>query len=198
MEFLQSLDRGLFLLINGWHSSFFDPIMFWLSDRLIWIPMYLLIAFLLIRQYKMRGVLMLVFVGTVIMLCDQTASGVLKETVHRLRPSHDPSLVGMIRLSKAGPGGMYGFASSHAANVFGLTTLLYFVLDQRFKILKYWLFIWAVLVSYSRIYNGVHYPGDVIVGAIIGAAYGYLLAKAYFKLDEYLLKRKAASSKAKP
>jgi undecaprenyl-diphosphatase len=195
MEFLQSLDKDLFLLINGWHSSLCDPIMYWLSDRLVWVPMYVLIAFLMIRQYKLRGVLMLVFVGMVITLCDQTASAVLKDTVQRLRPSHEPSLVGMIRLSKAGPGGMYGFVSSHAANVFGLATFLYVVLDQKYRILKYWLFIWAALVSYSRIYNGVHYPGDIIVGGIIGAAYGWLFAKAYFRLDEYLIKRKTATIK---
>lgn len=198
MEFLQSLDKDLFLLINGWHSSFFDPIMYWLSHRLIWIPMYLLIAFLMIRRYRMRGVLMLAFVGVLIALCDQTASAVLKDTVQRLRPSHEPSLEGLVHLSKAGPGGMYGFVSSHAANVFGLATFLYFVLDQKFRILKYWLFIWAALVSYSRIYNGVHYPGDVIVASLIGAAYAWLFAKAFFKLDDYLLKRKAASIKPKP
>lgn len=193
MEFLQSLDKELFLLINGCHSSFFDPIMYWLSDKMIWAPMYALIAFLMIRRYKMRGILMLVFIGMVITLCDQTASGILKDTVQRLRPSHEPSLVGLIRLSKAGPGGMYGFVSSHAANVFGLATFLYIVIDQQFKVLKYWLFIWAALVSYSRIYNGVHYPGDVFVGGLIGVAYGWLFAKAYFKLDEYLIKRKAVS-----
>lgn len=198
MEFLQSLDKDLFLLINGWHNSFFDPIMYWFSHKLIWVPMYLLIAFLMIRRYKMRGVLMLVFIGMVITLCDQTASGILKDAVQRLRPSHEPSLEGLVHLSKAGPGGKYGFVSSHAANVFGLATFLYFVLDQKFRVLKYWLFTWAVMVSYSRIYNGVHYPGDVIVASFIGAAYGWLFAKAYFKLDEYLSKRKTTPTTPAP
>lgn len=189
MEYLNQLDTQLFLLINGGHNAFFDPIMYWLSDKLIWIPMYLLIVFLMVRRYKMRGVLMLLFVGLVITLCDQTASGLLKNTVQRLRPSHEPALDGLIHLSKAGPGGLYGFASSHAANVFGLATFLYFVLDDKFKILKYWLFIWAFLVAYSRIYNGVHYPGDVVVGSFIGVSYGYLMAKAYFKANDYLEKK---------
>jgi len=160
MEYLNQLDTQLFMLINGSHNAFFDPIMFWLSDKLFWIPMYLLIVFLMVRRYKMRGVLMLLFVGLTIALCDQTASGLLKNTVQRLRPSHEPSLAGLIYLSKAGPGGLYGFASSHAANVFGLATFLYFVLDSKFRYLKYWLFFWASLVAYSRIYNGVHYPGN--------------------------------------
>jgi len=107
-----------------------------------------------------------------------------------LRPSHDPALAGLVHLSKAGPGGLYGFASSHAANVFGLATFIWFVFDEKFKLLKYWLFFWAILVSYSRIYNGVHYPGDVLAGSFIGMAYGYLMAKAYFKTNLYLLNRK--------
>ena len=190
MEYIQSWDTDLFMLINGFHNSFLDPVMYWLSDKLIWIPMYLLIIYMLIKEYKTRGLWMLVFVGLVVTMCDQTASGILKEAVQRLRPSHEPALAGIIHLSKAGPGGLYGFVSSHAANVFGLATFLNIVLSEKFKILKYWLFVWAFLVSYSRIYNGVHYPGDVAVAGIIGAAYGWLFAKAYFKLDEYLLKRK--------
>lgn len=124
----------------------------------------------------MKGVIMLLFVGLVIALCDQTASHLIKNAVQRLRPSHDPALTGLVHLSKAGPGGLYGFVSSHAANSFGMATFFYFVLDSKFKYLKYWLFIWAVLVSYSRIYNGVHYPGDVIVAAIIGAFFGWCFA----------------------
>lgn len=189
MEILNSLDTQFFLFLNGLHNSFFDPIMYWLSHKLIWTPMYLLIIFLIIRQYKMRGLLMLLFIGLVIGLCDQTASGLLKNLVQRLRPSHEPALAGLVHLSKAGSGGLYGFVSSHAANVFGLATFLYFVLNKQFKPLKYWLFIWAFLVSYSRIYNGVHYPGDVIAGGIIGAGIGYLIAKAYFAADTYLSKK---------
>lgn len=189
MEYLESIDKELFLFLNGMHNSFFDPIMYWLSNILIWVPMYLLIVFLMIRNYKMHGVWMLLCLGIAIALCDQTTSHLLKNLVQRLRPSHEPALVGLIYLSKAGPGGLYGFVSSHAANAFGLATFLFFVLGKQFKLLKYWLLLWAALVSYSRIYNGVHYPADVLFGGLIGCAYGYLMAKAYFALDAYLLKR---------
>jgi len=179
MEYLNSLDTQLFLFLNGQHNAFFDPIMYWLSDRLFWVPMYLLIAFLILKHYKMQGVVILLFVGVVIALCDQTASHLIKNLVLRLRPSHEPTLEGLIHLSKAGPGGMYGFVWSHAANAFGLATFLYVMLDNWFKWLKYWLFVWAVLVSYSRIYNGVHYPGDVIVAAGIGIFIGWAVSKLY-------------------
>lgn len=186
IEYLKSIDTELFLFLNGNHNAFFDSIMYWLSDKLIWIPMYLLIIFLIIRRYKMQGVIMVLFIILTIAFCDQTASGLLKNTVQRLRPSHDPALMNLVHLSKAGPGGLYGYASSHAANVFGLATFLFFALDEKFRYLKYWLFIWAALVAYSRIYNGVHYPGDVITGIVIGIGYGYLLAKACQSLTRYI------------
>jgi len=188
MEFLQSIDKELFLFINGMHNAFFDPIMYWLSNTLFWVPMYLMIVFLIFRYYKMRGLLMLLCVGIAIALCDQTASHLLKNLVQRLRPSQEPALAGLVHLSKAGPGGLFGFVSSHAANACGLASFISLVFDNRFKLLKNWLIVWVVLVSYSRIYNGVHYPGDVIVGGLIGCAYGYLMAKAYFALDAYLLR----------
>jgi undecaprenyl-diphosphatase len=179
MEYINTLDTQAFLFINGEHNAFFDFVMYWFSDKLIWVPMYLLIAFVIVKQYKWRGVVMLVFVGIVIALCDQTASHLIKNAVQRLRPSHEPALAGMVHLSKAGAGGMYGFVSSHAANAFGFVTFLYCVLDDRFRGLKYFLFIWAAFVSYSRIYNGVHYPGDVIVAACIGAFIGWGMSKLY-------------------
>ena len=183
LEYLNSTDTQLFLFLNGMHNIFFDPIMYWFSDKLIWVPMYLLIAFFIVKHYKIEGVVMLLFVGVVIALCDQTASTLIKNAVLRFRPSHEPTLAGLVHLSKAGAGGMYGFVSSHAANAFGLATFLYFVLDKYFNILKYWLFIWAVLVSYSRIYNGVHYPGDVLVAAFIGAFIGWAISKLFFYVE---------------
>ncbi len=179
IQYLNSLDTKLFLFLNGLHNTFFDTIMYWFSDKLIWVPMYILIAFFIVWRYRMQGVIILLFAILVIALCDQTASHLIKNLTHRLRPSHEPSLIGLIHLSKAGPGGLYGFVSSHAANAFGLATFMYFTLNNRFRLLKYWLFIWAVLVSYSRIYNGVHYPADVIVAALLSSFIGWGMAKLY-------------------
>lgn len=190
IEFLNKLDTELFLYINGQHNAFFDPIMYWFSNKLIWFPMYLLIAFFILRNYKRQATFILFFVGILIIACDQTASHLIKNLVLRPRPSHELSLAGHIHLSKAGPGGQFGFVSSHANISFGVATFLAFVLDNRFKWLKYWLFFWAILVSYSRIYNGVHYPGDVVVGIFIGFGYGYLMSKVYFAYDVNVLKTK--------
>jgi len=190
IDFLNSIDTQLFLFLNSLHNAFFDPIMYWFSDKWIWIPMYALMAFFIVKHYKMKGVVIILTVGVVIALCDQTASHLIKHAVMRLRPSHEPALAPLIHLSKAGAGGLYGFVSSHAANSFGLATFLYFVLDNRFKLLKYWLFIWSVLVSYSRIYNGVHYPGDVIVAAIIGALIGWGMSKLFLYIENKRFKNK--------
>ena len=183
IEYLNSTDTHWFLFINGMHITFFDPIMYWFSDKWIWVPMYLIIAFYIIKHYKIQGVIMLLFAAVVIALCDQIASHLIKNEVLRLRPSHEPALAGLVHLSKAGPGGMYGFISSHAANAFGLATFLYFILDEHFKLMKYLLFVWAIMVSYSRIYNGVHYPGDVLTAALIGALIGWGTSKL-FVLEE--------------
>lgn len=188
IHYLNSMDTQLFLFLNGMHNAFFDVVMYWLSDKWIWIPMYLLIAFFIVKQYKLRGVFILFAVALVITLCDQTASGLLKPLVMRLRPSNDPALAGLVHLSKAGAGGGYSFVSSHAANAFGLAAFLWFILDSRFKLLKYWLFIWAILVSYSRIYNGVHYPGDVIVAAIIGIVIGWATSKVFRSVEKKQVK----------
>jgi len=176
---LNSIDTKLFLFLNSLHSPYLDPIMYWFSDKWIWLPMYLFIAIILVWRFKNQGFMIIFFIGILILICDQTASNLIKNTVQRLRPSHEPTLTGLIHLSKAGPGGLYGFLSSHATNAFGLATFLLFVLDEKFRILKYWLVTWAVLVAYSRIYNGVHYPGYVIAGSFLGIAIGSIMSILY-------------------
>lgn len=179
IDYLNNLDTKIFLFLNGKHSPFFDPIMYWFSDKWFWLPFYALVAYFIVKRHKLNGVIMLILVGVVITLCDQTASHFIKNVVQRLRPSHEPALEGLIHLSKAGAGGLYGFVSSHAANAFGVATFLFFVLDRHLRFLKYLLFTWAVFVSYSRIYNGVHYPGDVLVAALIGIFIGWGISRLY-------------------
>ena len=182
IEYLNSIDTQLFLFLNGMHNSFFDFVMYWLSDKDIWIPFYLFLVFIIIRKYKMKGLYLVLFAVFAITLADQVSSHIIKILVQRLRPSQDPALAGLVHISKAGAGGLYGFVSSHTANTFGLAFFLFYTLGSSFKPLKYFLFFWAFFVSYSRIYNGVHYPGDVLGGFLLGWLISWSLAKLYKRL----------------
>lgn len=179
IEKIKQLDSELFLFINGNNNPFFDVIMYWSSDKLFWIPFYAFIILILIREYKINTFFILITITFLITLCDQTASSVIKPLVKRVRPSHEPYFQNIIHLTEAGPGGKYGFVSSHAANVFGLAIFLILLLPKKYKILKIVLVFWAILVSYSRIYNGVHYTLDVLGGAMIGSIFG-IIVKYYF------------------
>jgi undecaprenyl-diphosphatase len=180
IEKLNRLDTELFLWLNARHNSFFDPIMYWASHKLFWIPFYAILLFIIIREYKKKSIYILASIALLITLCDQTASHLIKQSVRRLRPSHEPALEGIIHLSKAGPGGQFGFVSSHAANAFGLAIFLILLLPKKYRALKWILLFWATLVAYSRIYVGVHYPGDVIAAGILGAALAYCVYRLYF------------------
>lgn len=188
LEDLKQFDTELFLAINGKHNAFFDTIMYWASDKLFWIPFYAVIVFFLVRIYKKFTIYILLAITVTITLCDQTASGLLKNLVKRFRPSHEPTLAGLVHLSEAGPGGKYGFVSSHSANAFGLVTFLFFLLPARYNWLKIILLFWALLVSYSRIYNGVHYPFDILGGALVGVLSGslvWIIFRAIFKKSDF-------------
>jgi len=177
LEKINHFDTKLFLYLNNMHNSFFDPIMYWASDKLFWLPFYAFLVFIIIKEYKKQSISILICIGILITACDQIASHLIKNSVKRLRPSHEPLLQKIIHLSKAGPGGQYGFVSSHSANAFGLATFLILLLPERYNPLKWILGFWAVLVAYSRIYNGVHYPLDVIVAALIGVLLGVLVIR---------------------
>lgn len=158
--------------------------MYWSSDKIFWFPFYLLIIYFLYRCFGTKVWQSLLIIGLLVFASDQIASGLIKNTVKRLRPSHEPNLTTIIHLSKAGAGGMYGFVSSHAANSFALAMFLSLLLDKNYRPLKIVLLCWAILVSYSRIYNGVHYPSDVMVAGIIGSLLGaifYLLYQCLFR-----------------
>lgn len=174
------LDQDLFLILNGLHAYWMDSIMWWLSDKLIWIPLYAFILYLIIKKYKWRSVGILLSVAILIAASDQL-SGWLKFTVERARPTHTEGLKEQIHTLNNYFGGPYGFVSSHASNSFALATFTSLFLSPFYKNYRVYAFIWAFLVSYSRIYLGVHFPGDILAGAIVGVLLAHLVYFLYRK-----------------
>lgn len=165
---LQALDGQLFTAINSMHSAYFDSYMWLVSAR--W-SCVLIVAALIYVFYTKGWRQLLVAVCAVlllVLLADQTASGIIKPLVERLRPSHDPAFAGTIHTVNGYLGGQYGFVSSHAANNFGVALFLALAVRNRWATVA--MMLWAVLISYSRIYLGVHFPGDILGGALVGMA----------------------------
>ncbi len=183
LDTLKRIDTELFLFLNGKHTPFLDFIMYWASDQFIWIPFYGLLLAYMVYRLRRDSLYVIVAIALLITLSDQISSHLIKFLVRRPRPSHVEELAGMIHLSKAGPGGLYGFVSSHASNSFALALFFVLVLPRADRWLKILLLSWAVLVSYSRIYNGVHYPGDVLGGMVVGGGLALGMAWAYRSLN---------------
>lgn len=166
IELLKGWDTSLLLLINGHFTPFFDNFMFAVSQKFVWIPLYLSVLYVLIKNWKKESVWLIIALILCIVISDQIASGFLKNFVQRLRPSHDESLEGFVHLVNGYRSGMYGFASSHASNAVGFALLSSLIFKR--QIYTYSIFFWAILTGYSRIYLGVHYPFDVLGGAAVG------------------------------
>jgi len=171
LQKILEVDKEIFLFLNGFHSPFWDTIMLMVTRKETWIPFFAIIIYFIIKNYRGKAVLVLFFMALVVLLGDQF-SGLLKENIQRLRPVHQPEIEHLVH-NVLRKGGLYGFVSSHAANGFAI-----FAFSTRvFRNRTYWflLLFWAVLFSYSRIYSGVHYPLDILGGAVLGWGIGVLL-----------------------
>ena len=184
---LERLDQQLLITLNSFHSPFFDQVMYAISGKVIWFPLYLGILIYLGVKYKRKFLVILLFIILAATLADQ-ASVMVKNYFQRLRPCHEPALEGLVHLVRGECGGLYSFVSSHATNSFDVALLsLLFIRKRWFSIT---IVIWALVVGYSRIYLGVHYPGDVICGSILGSLIGWGIYSLYVLTDNKILKHK--------
>lgn len=196
MNDILALDQQLFLFLNSLHAAWLDPIMIAVSGKLTWIPLYLLIVYLVYRNQQWRGLLwFVVCAGLVVLLADRISVLAFKDIFQRLRPCHEASISDYVYLPSGHKGGLYGFVSSHAANTFGIAVLTALFLQKRWATLL--LLIWALWVSYSRIYMGVHYPGDVLCGGILGAGIASAIWLAARAINARLIARKQHPKTAK-
>jgi undecaprenyl-diphosphatase len=182
---LQHLDQQLFLFLNSHNSPFWDSVMYAISGRVIWAPLYLAILLYLVFTYKRKFLIIIPFIIIAVTLADQVSVQLFKDIFMRLRPCHEPSLAGMVHLVKGECGGLYGFVSSHASNSFNVALLSLMFIKKRWYTIC--IVLWASVIGYSRIYLGVHYPGDVICGAMVGAFIGWGLYKLYELTDNKVL-----------
>ena len=189
LKFLIELDKEVLLFLNSFHTPWLDPVMLLITKTVFWLPLYLFLLYLVVKNFKKDSWIVLIGIAIAILLADQITSSIMKPFFERLRPSREPSLQGLVHLVNGYTGGKYGFASSHAANTFATALFFWLIFKDQYRWM--WvLFVWAVVMTYTRIYLGVHYPGDILVGMLIGLGG----AVAGYKLQRWIRNKK---SKAK-
>jgi len=166
------------------NSPSWDKIMHIISGKIIWAPLYIGILIYIGIKYKKKFLLILPFIILAVVLADQVSVQLFKNLFQRLRPCHEPSLEGMVHLVNGECGGLYGFVSSHASNSFNVALISLLFIKKKWYTIS--IISWAAIIGYSRIYLGVHYPGDVICGSMVGALIGWSVYKLFEMTDRKL------------
>ena len=176
------VDKDWFLFLNKLHTGFWDTVMLLITRKEIWIPLLISILYFIFKTCGKKGFMIIFFLIIAILASDQL-SVLIKDLVQRLRPVHDPEIQNLVHniLRK---GGLYGFPSSHAANSFAILAFTAGVFKNRSYF--FLMLVWALLISYSRIYGGVHYPFDVLGGMIFGSLIGIVFYKLAMLVENRL------------
>jgi len=182
IEWLKQIDYNLLLLINGANNHLLDVIMIWISSIGLWVPLYILLLYLVILKYKSKAWIAIPIFILAVGLSDFISVHLFKNVFERLRPCYEPELAGLIN-NIVGCGGKFGFVSSHASNSFTIAFMSIFLIGDKQRWLKWLMPLWGLLIMYSRVYLGKHYPSDVIVGALLGILVSWLM----YLLFKYLL-----------
>ena len=188
MEFLFNLDREVFLFLNNLGTESWDGFWLLITKQFNWIPIFLIILYLVHKHYGWRHALLIIgMISLLILITDQTTNQLFKFRFERLRPGSDPSLDGLMRAVKTSS--TFSFISGHASNSMAACFFLYTVLKTRVKYIEF-MFFWPLIFAYSRIYLGLHYPGDILIGYLWGIVMALLVLKLYVILrDKYFPNR---------
>ena len=187
IEGLLPLERDLFFTLNGSDSVLLDNIMWTLSGRFVWIPLFLFIIFILFYKSPLKlGFLVTIILVLVFVASDQVSSSIFKPLFERFRPTHHPDFMNQVDILNGYRGGLFGFISGHATNSFGLAVFLSLIFKYRwFTIIS---LFWATLNSYTRIYLGVHFITDIIAGIIVGTLLAIIFYSVLILVKKPLLK----------
>lgn len=182
LDRIENLDRQLFTLINGRMSnSFLDSILPYCRSPVFWVPLYLFMLVFVLMNFGIKGLWWCIFFICTVALTDLTGNYVFKQGFERLRPCNDPELSSQLRLLVEHCGTGYSFVSNHAANHFGMAVFVIMTFGNQFKKWVWLALVWAFIVGYAQVYIGVHYPFDIVAGALMGAGWAYLMGHTFNK-----------------
>ncbi|MER3376425.1 MAG: phosphatase PAP2 family protein [Allomuricauda sp.] len=177
LEQLLQYDKDLFLFLNGLGTEAWDGFWMFMTNTKSSFPLYVLLLYLSYKKFGWKRTGVILVAVALLITCTDQLSNFFKYGIGRLRPCHDPEVSSVMRLVKRYCGGQFGYFSAHAANSFGPAVFFSILFRNKVRYIGLVLMVWACIVAYSRIYIGVHYPLDVVTGALVGTLFGWLWAK---------------------